>query len=165
MKKTLNLIFKKTTCIDGITKVNMRIVPVTVEDNEIDDSWILASSCDEITDGRCVDVKTSDCTTTVLYPGDKYDSTEQGTARLIRRNNQIFIAYRKGKKTLNQNTPDSVCISDNVKFEYFNDTRNCGIYIHSDNPLYNKWSKIIDITYIKGLDEYNKKNHIKVENS
>ena len=163
MKKTLNLIFKKTTCIDGITKVNMRIVPVTVEDNEIDDSWILASSCDEITGGRCVDVKTSDCTITVLYPGDKYDSTEQGTARLIRRNNQIFIAYRKGKKTLNQNTPDSVCISDNVKFEYFNDTRNSGIYIHSDNPLYNKWSKIIDITYIKGLDEYNKKNHIKVE--
>ena len=157
MKKTLNLIFKKTTCIDGITKVNMRIVPVTVEDSEIDDSWILASSCDEITDGRCDDVKASDCTTTVLYPGDKYDSTEQGTARLIRRNNQIFIAYRKGKKTLNQNTPDSVCISDNVKFEYFNDTRNFGTYIHSDNPLYNKWSKIIDITYIKGLDEYNKK--------
>lgn len=165
MKKTLNLIFKKTTCINGITKVNMRIVPVTVEDSVIDDTWMLASSCDEITDGRCVDVKTSDCTATVLHPGDKYDSTEQGTARLIRRNNQIFIAYRKGKKTLNQNSPDSVCISDNVKFEYFNDTRNNGICIDSSNSLYNKWSKIIDITYTKGLEEHNKKNFIKVENS
>lgn len=82
---------------------------------------------------------------------EKFESGVNGTARLSTYKGQVVIGYRRGTTSKNQTTPTSVCISDVVKQEFFNDTRDEPIQYRvyeKDNPsLFNKW-----FTYIK--EEY-----------
>lgn len=54
----------------------------------------------------------------------EYPSPIEGTACLIRKNNTIRIAYRKGKNS-SINTPNRICINDRDKQSFFNAVRAC----------------------------------------
>lgn len=89
--------------------------------------------------------------------GGKYQSTVPGTARLVRYKDTIRITYRKGKTTFNQNDPNSVCIDDVTKQQFFNAVKR--IYgpdtaewkLQSVHPEFEYFNKLIDKVYQEGL--------------
>ena len=174
-----NLIFKQVSAIDNVTKTAMKIVAVEIPDGIVDDSWSLVGECDvcEFVESKSAKKKkttrkkeataenktmvSSEENTRPLCHGDKYISSVPGTARLIRANDEIIIAKRKGNLTLNQNDENSVCIDDATKVKFFSDCRSIGAEdwrIHRTiNPvLYTAWSIKIDDTYTEGLDNINR---------
>ena len=185
-----NLIFKRNETINGVTQVVTKIVPVEIphinrgegwmlsghadiieiiQDNpfenksadnipvaseqlQIDDSSYMTPLAAQMTETMNKEVKTKDVT--------KFDSNVLGTAKLVRSKGVIKIVARRGKTTYNQTTPNSVCINDFTKNEFFKNCRevhgNSGIFEFriSDGRPYDYWNDVID-------KEYNrqKRNH------
>ena len=87
----------------------------------------------------------------------KFESDISGTAKLVRSKGAIKIVARKGKTTYNQTTPNSVCINDITKNEFFKDCRMwhgaaSGIFFFTekqDYVKYREWSAFIDEEYRK----------------
>ena len=94
--------------------------------------------------------------------GGKYDSSVTGTARLVRYKDKIRITYRKGKTTYNKNEPNSVCIDDYTKQQFFNAVkraygRDVTVWqLSVTDTEYAHYNTLIDKLYTQGLTEYNK---------
>ena len=88
----------------------------------------------------------------------KYISSVPGTAKLIRNRDKIWIAYRRGKDTLNQNTFNCVCIDDAMKRQFFNDVKarygsdaSSFSFSDKDDPVwYDHWDKIMTSIFYAG---------------
>lgn len=97
-----------------------------------------------------------------LPNGSSFDSPVSGTAKLIRANNDVFIAYRRGKKGLNETSPNSVCISETTKAQFFADCRrafgrSCDQYRFSSGcKEFDYWNKFMDEEYARQLKEFNR---------
>lgn len=163
-----NLIFKRQENIDGVTRVVTRIVPVDVPSVEAGEGWILSGHADviEVPSTNVVTVMSSaqpelDEKNKAGF-GAKFESGTSGTAKLVRTKNVIKIVARRGKSTYNQTTPNSVCISDFIKTEFF---RHCKEYFGSsagifefniDNTKpYEYWNNFIDKEYVRQLEKHN----------
>lgn len=170
-----NLIFKRPVIIDGATKVVTRIVRVSIPDINAGEGWTLSGHTDSIEicegvyahpvapksiDAEAVavsDVKTTESDVT------KFISNIPGTAKLVRSKGVIRIVARRGKTTYNQTTPNSVCINDFTKNEFFKDCREyhgqgSGIFQFTmkDNNHYDYWNGVIDKEYQRQKRDYEK---------
>ena len=93
----------------------------------------------------------------------EFPSNVSGTACLIRRDNEIRIAYRSGKNA-DITTPNRICITDTDKQNFFNAVRveNPGVsniknwVLKPNGPrnLYNDWSIYFDAEYLRQLNHY-----------
>lgn len=94
--------------------------------------------------------------------GGSYQSSVSGSARLVRYKDKIKITYRKGRTTFNRNDPNSVCINDLVKQEFFNSVKRqygTGVAIWQlvlGDTDYEHFNNLIDKIYEEGRVEYNK---------
>lgn len=85
----------------------------------------------------------------------KFISTVSGTAKLVRSKGVIKIVARRGKSTYNQTSPNSVCIDDVTKNNFFRDCRmvhgNSGRFEFSSNDgrVYDYWNDVIDKEYLR----------------
>lgn len=154
-----NLIFKKQELIDGVTKVVTKIIPVEVPHIKSGEGWILSGHADIIdivSEETTVQEKPKDAPVKEVT-GDivKFQSNIPGTAKLVRSRNTIKIVARRGKSTYNETTPNSVCISDKIKNDFFSDCRkvhgNVGLYEFSpkDGGIYDLWNESIDHMYVE----------------
>ena len=160
-----NLIFKRQITIDGISRVITRIVPVEVPFISSGEGWVLSGHTDsvEVVDMSQVNVapmsiedyskQEADIKKEVKV-SDKFESDVKGTAKLVRSKGVIKIVARKGKSTFNQTTPNSVCIDDLTKNNFFKDCRiyngeESGVYSFkvTDGRPYDYWNKVIDTEY------------------
>ena len=153
-----NLIFKRVVK-DGVdSRVEMKVVSVEIPEINSNEGWSLVSSCDSI---NIVDSTSKPSAIKLAVSGDKFISNVEGTARLIRSQDKIFITYRKGKKTLNQTAPNSVCISDSMKQLFFRDIKSTygstlvDYALYSDTNIFSKWDKFMDEEYQRQLQMYN----------
>ena len=157
-----NLIFKRQITIDGISKVEVKIVPVEVDGINSNEGWILNGHADIITQELTSKTIKEDPKKEPLKFGSKFQSNVSGTAKLVRVGDTIKIVARKGKKTLNETTPNSVCISDATKNNFFNDFRHHRESIgdeycfKSPTKYFSIWNTYMDVEYNRQLDEYNK---------
>lgn len=94
--------------------------------------------------------------------GGSYQSSVSGSARLVRYKDKIKITYRKGKTTFNRNDPNSVCINDFVKQEFFNSVKRQygtnGVVTWQlvlGDTDYEHFNKLIDKIYEEGRLSYN----------
>lgn len=98
---------------------------------------------------------------------EEYPSSVPGTACLIRKNGEIKIAYRKGKKA-NINTPNRICINDADKQSFFNAVRadhggrgeiRDWKLVHREGIFdkYDTWNSFMDEEYILRRNEYIRK--------
>ena len=93
-----------------------------------------------------------------------YNSTIKGTSRLLRipKKQIIKIVRRKGLID-NNNRPNSVCISNTMREEFFHDVKqskhfsNYGVYelmySEKDKSYYEKWDSIMSKIYDEGLQK------------
>ena len=94
--------------------------------------------------------------------GGSYQSQVSGTARLVRYKDKIRITYRKGKTTYNKNDPNSVCIDDMTKQQFFNAVkREYGTTVVLwqlvlGDKEYDYYNKLMDKLYEEGRVAYNK---------
>ena len=177
-----NLIFKRVQ--DG--NVEMVMVPVDIPQLNKGEGWTLASCCDTFTKfevpsesivvtGKSLEVleevvEVIDTTaksdpkkgekiseSTDVPVGGKYESQVCGTARLVRYKDKIRITYRKGKTTFNRNEPNSVCIDDVTKQQFFNAVKRqygpdvSEWSLRSGDLEYDHFNKLIDKFYLNGL--------------
>lgn len=174
-----NLIFKRQVNIDGITKVVTRVVHVDIPDIESGEGWTLSGHSDiiEVCDKvytHPVAPKSAPVISNFEIPEDpmtgtvakadsiKFESDVKGTAKLVRSKGVIKITARRGKTTYNQTTPNSVCIDDFTKNNFFKDCRAihgdaAGLYEFrcSDGKPYDYWNNVIDKEYQRQKDRYN----------
>lgn len=177
-----NLIFKRQVTIDGITKVITRIVPVNIPNINSGEGWTLSGHTDslEVCEGvyahpvapaaieavpvtvhsETITTPVEESVTVTVGKVDKVDSTKfesdvKGTAKLVRSKGVIKIVARRGKSTYNQTTPNSVCINDFTKNEFFKNCREihgnngCFEFIPADGRPYDYWNDIIDREYTR----------------
>lgn len=182
-----NLIFKRVH--EG--SVEMVMVPVDIPQLNKGEGWTLASCCDTFTKfevpsepivvtGKPLevleeDVEVIDTTAKneskkdekILEPtevpvGGKYESQVRGTARLVRYKDKIRITYRKGKTTFNRNEPNSVCIDDMTKQQFFNAVKRqygTGVVVWQlvlGDTEYEHYNQLVDRLYEEGRIAYNK---------
>ena len=182
-----NLIFKRVH--EG--SVEMVMVPVDIPQLNKGEGWTLASCCDTFTKfevpsepivvtGKPLevleeDVEVIDTTAkseskkdekipepTDVPVGGKYESQVRGTARLVRYKNKIRITYRKGKTTFNRNEPNSVCIDDMTKQQFFNAVKRqygTGVVVWQlvlGDTEYEYYNQLVDRLYEEGRIAYNK---------
>ena len=182
-----NLIFKRVH--EG--SVEMVIVPVDIPQLNKGEGWTLASCCDTFTKfevpsepiivtGKPLevleeDVEVIDTTAkseskkdekipepTDVPVGGKYESQVLGTARLVRYKDKIRITYRKGKTTFNRNEPNSVCIDDMTKQQFFNAVKRqygTGVVVWQlvlGDTEYEHYNQLVDRLYEEGRIAYNK---------
>lgn len=164
-----NLIFKRQVTVEGNSKVELKVVAVEVPGIESNEGWILNGHADIIDTSCCLDATPSGETvdTTGVKPlvyGSNFISSVPGTAKLVRAKGEIFIAYRRGKSTYNQTAPNSVCIGDTVKNQFFTSCKktfgeDCSSFkfIEGKHEIYTYWNSFIDQEYSKQLEQYNKK--------
>lgn len=182
-----NLIFKRVH--DG--NIEMVMVPVDIPQLNKGDGWTLASCCDTFTKfevpskplvvtGKPLEVleevvevldttvkseskkdeKTPESTDVPV--GGKYESQVRGTARLVRYKDKIRITYRKGKTTFNRNEPNSVCIDDMTKQQFFNAVKRqygTGVVVWQlvlGDTEYEHYNQLVDRLYEEGRIAYNK---------
>ena len=93
-----------------------------------------------------------------------YNSTIKGTSRLLRipKKQIIKIVRRKGLVDDN-NRPNSVCISNSMREEFFHDVKSTKrfsdlglyeiLYTEEDKQYYEKWDSIIKSIYEEGLNK------------
>lgn len=138
------------------------VEPVSKEDPVSENDTTMSTSPTEAVTPN----KEKDVELTLLTYGSKFTTTVPGTAKLIRFKDRIVIGYRKGKtpETYNRTSLNGLCISDQLKEQFFN---YCRKYIGS-NPerwelnrklfpqQYMYWSGIIDKEYNRQLELYNK---------
>ena len=182
-----NLIFKRVH--EG--SVEMVMVPVDIPQLNKGEGWTLASCCDTFTKfevpsepivvtGKPLevleeDVEVIDTTAkseskkdekipepTDVPVGGKYESQVRGTARLVRYKDKIRITYRKGKTTFNRNEPNSVCIDDMTKQQFFNAVKRqygTGVVVWQlvlGDTEYEHYNQLVDRLYEEGRIAYNK---------
>ena len=182
-----NLIFKRVH--EG--SVEMVMVPVDIPQLNKGEGWTLASCCDTFTKfevpsepivvtGKPLevleeDVEVIDTTAkseskkdekipepTEVPIGGKYESQVRGTARLVRYKDKIRITYRKGKTTFNRNEPNSVCIDDVTKQQFFNAVKRqygTGVDVWQlvlGDTEYEHYNQLVDRLYEEGRIAYNK---------
>lgn len=182
-----NLIFKRVH--DG--NIEMVMVPVDIPQLNKGEGWTLASCCDIFTKfevpsnplvvtGKPLEVieevvevldttvkseskkdeKTPESTDVPV--GGKYESQVRGTARLVRYKDKIRITYRKGKTTFNRNEPNSVCIDDMTKQQFFNAVKRqygTGVVVWQlvlGDTEYEHYNQLVDRLYEEGRIAYNK---------
>ena len=97
-------------------------------------------------------------------PEGPFVSSIYGTSKLIRikEKNIIMIAYRGSGESANMNYPDSVCISNDIREDFFADVKATRgfrtsphkyvIYKSYDPEVYQHWSDFIDNEFKKGAD-------------
>lgn len=164
-----NLIFKKQTTVNGETFVVTRIVPIEITGIDRGEGWILSGHTDcieapENTVRVYSDTQQVSEQQTILAPVTetkpdtsakitKFQSDVKGTAKLVRSRGVIKIVARRGKTTFNQTTPNSVCINDFTKNEFFKNCREfhgntgCFEFKVSDGRPYDYWNVVIDKEY------------------
>ena len=182
-----NLIFKRVH--EG--SVEMVMVPVDIPQLNKGEGWAVASCCDTFTKfevpsepivvtGKPLevleeDVEVIDTTAkseskkdekipepTDVPVGGKYESQVRGTARLVRYKDKIRITYRKGKTTFNRNEPNSVCIDDMTKQQFFNAVKRqygTGVVVWQlvlGDTEYEHYNQLVDRLYEEGRIAYNK---------
>ena len=182
-----NLIFKRVH--EG--SVEMVMVPVDIPQLNKGEGWTLASCCDTFTKfevpsepivvtGKPLevleeDVEVIDTTAkseskkdekipepTEVPVGGKYESQVRGTARLVRYKDKIRITYRKGKTTFNRNEPNSVCIDDMTKQQFFSAVKRqygTGVVVWQlvlGDTEYEHYNQLVDRLYEEGRIAYNK---------
>ena len=153
-----NLIFKRQLTIDGITRVVTRIVPVDIPQIDPGEGWTLSGHTDVVeTVDPSIVYKVLPAPAVERLDEDsltKFESPVAGTAKLVRSKGVIKIVARKGKTTANVTTPNSVCISDVAKTNFFKNCRE----IHGSDVVYefsmkttpaayDYWNGVIDIEY------------------
>ena len=99
--------------------------------------------------------------TNAVIDVEKFISDVAGTAKLVRSKGVIKIVARRGKSTYNQTTPNSVCINDFTKNEFFKNCREIhgqGSAIFqfkaTDGRPYDYWNDIIDKEYVRQKNKY-----------
>lgn len=170
-----NLIFKRQITIDGVTKVVTRIIPVDIPNINSGEGWTLSGHTDalEICEGVYAHPVAPENTNTETAPATEVEASEvevtkfvsniPGTAKLVRSKGVIRIVARRGKTTYNQTTPNSVCINDFTKNEFFKNCREyhgqgSGIFeftLKHGNP-YDYWNTVIDKEYQRQKKDYEK---------
>lgn len=157
-----NLIFKRSVQDTNGYRVETKIIPVNIPQIVGGEGWSLAGHTDtiEIVPETTPVVTQPEVASKVeVQPGQKYLSTVKGNAKLVRVDDTIKIAYRRGKTTLNQNTPNSVCIGEADKTAFFKTVRafNGGAAYRIDPSCkdYEYWNKFIDTQYERGRVAYN----------
>lgn len=166
-----NLIFKKQSTYEGVLKVVTRIVPVDIPQINSGEGWTLSGHTDivEVISSEETDVEPNNVqksseednknvsknSSKVDEDFTKFISDVPGTAKLVRHKGCIRIVARRGKSTYNQTTPNSVCISDLMKNEFFKMCREvhgnvgCFEFRTSDGKPYDIWNARIDSEYIR----------------
>ena len=91
----------------------------------------------------------------------KVNSTVPGTSRLVRSSDRtrIYIARRKGNKTLNETRINSVCIDNLLREQFFEDVKAKHDYLpflgkyelYYTDKDFSKWSNIMDSEYFRQL--------------
>lgn len=182
-----NLIFKRVH--EG--SVEMVMVPVDIPQLNKGEGWTLASCCDTFTKfevpsepivvtGKPLEVleevvEAIDTTAkseskkdekipepTDVPVGGKYESQVRGTARLVRYKDKIRITYRRGNTTFNRNEPNSVCIDDVTKQQFFNAVKRqygTGVDVWQlvlGDTEYEHYNQLVDRLYEEGRIAYNK---------
>ena len=163
-----NLIFKRQETIEGVTKVVTKVIPVEVPFINSGEGWVLSGHTDIVEIMTLDEFETSPITAHVssvsnepIEEGanisvdiEKFSSDVAGTAKLVRSKGIIKIVARRGKSTYNQTSPNSVCINDFTKNEFFKNCREIhgqasGIFQFkpSDGRPYDYWNDIIDKEY------------------
>lgn len=157
-----NLIFKRSVQDTNGYRVETKIIPVDIPQITAGEGWSLSGHTDTIEivpETTPVATPPEVAPRAEIQPGQKYISTVKGNARLVRVKDTIKIAYRRGKATLNQNAPNSVCIGDTDKTAFFNTVRafNGGSVYRIDTSCkdYEYWNKFIDTQYERGRVAYN----------
>lgn len=171
------LLFKRQETTEGVTKVVTKVVPVDIPQIASGEGWILSGHTDIIdilpdsspeiasTTGTQLSIdeipedvraKFEKLENTVKEPDlTKFISDVQGTAKLVRSKGAIKIVARRGKSTYNQTTPNSVCIDDYTKNNFFKDCRaihgnnGCYEFTDKDGRPYDYWNDIIDKEYMR----------------
>ena len=180
-----NLIFKRQETVDGVTRVVTRIVAVDIPFINSGEGWTLSGHTDiielmepwnyakeEVVQPlveTTIQTDTSDKESEEKKePEDdiqKFNSDVNGTAKLVRSRGVIKIVARRGKSTYNQNTPNTVCIDDITKNNFFKDCRsfhgNTGVFQFAikDGKPYDYWNNIIDKEYQRQKQIYLKNIH------
>jgi len=164
----------------GLQTSETKFVPVNIPELSAEDNWKLIGSSDmievlpmlediKISSEPLVGEQLSIAGVDVTPPekhelptGSVFESPVSGTAKLIRANNDVFIAYRRGKKGLNETSPNSVCISETTKAQFFADCRrafgrSCDQYRFSSGcKEFDYWNKFMDEEYARQLKEFNR---------
>lgn len=163
-----NLIFKRSVTDTTGTRVETKIIPVTIPNIEAGSGWVLSGHTDTVeivgAAKKSTKKETIEEEPRLIDYGESFISDVPGTAKLVRRNGRIIIAYRRGKKTYNQTTKNSVCISDAVKNTFFNEVKRVqGLPSPKEwgfadgTPEFTYWNNFIDDTYANQLKNYNDK--------
>ena len=154
-----NLIFKRQVTENGETKVVTRIVTVDVPSINSSEGWLLSGHTDVVEVVPQCDVTVLSDTVNDVFscePAEevkakldniqskKFQVNIDGTAKLVRSKGLIKIVARRGKKTYNETSPDSVCIDDSIKDRFFND---CKLYYGVRDVVYQFSSVVSPIKY------------------
>ena len=163
-----NLIFKRQETIEGVTRVVTKVIPVEVPFINSGEGWVLSGHTDIVEIMTLDEFETAPITahvssmsndsieegTNAVIDVEKFISDVAGTAKLVRSKGVIKIVARRGKSTYNQTTPNSVCINDFTKNEFFKNCREIhgqgsGVFQFdpSDGRPYDYWNNIIDKEY------------------
>ena len=163
-----NLIFKRQETIEGVTKVVTKVIPVEVPFINSGEGWVLSGHTDIVEIMTLDEFETDPITAhvssvsnepieegaNIAVDVEKFSSDVVGTAKLVRSKGIIKIVARRGKSTYNQTSPNSVCINDFTKNEFFKNCREIhgqasGIFQFrpSDGRPYDYWNTIIDKEY------------------
>lgn len=157
------------SCCDTFTKFEVPSEPIVVSGKPLE---VIESVLDVVntpdesvyhTHDSVKQVPIADASNLTDVPvGGKYESQVRGTARLVRYKDKIRITYRKGKTTFNRNEPNSVCIDDMTKQQFFNAVkRQYGTsvvvwqLVRGDTE-YEHYNQLVDRLYEEGRIAYNK---------
>ena len=173
-----------TDQVTGHQKTETKFVPVDIPGINASDGWKLIGSSDTvevvpltskvqvngmpITEGEQMVISVMDSApeskpAKTLPNGSSFESPVAGTAKLVRAGGSVFIAYRRGKKGLNETSPNSVCVSDLVKTQFFLACRqaygaSCENYRFAEGcSEFTHWNKFMDEEYARQLKEVNRK--------
>lgn len=170
-----NLIFKRQETIEGVTRVVTKVIPVEVPFINSGEGWVLSGHTDIVEIMTLDEFETAPITahvssmsndsieegTNAVIDVEKFISDVAGTAKLVRSKGVIKIVARRGKSTYNQTTPNSVCINDFTKNEFFKNCREIhgqGSAIFqfkaTDGGPYDYWNNIIDKEYVRQKNKY-----------
>lgn len=126
-----NLIFRRSVSVDGETRVETKIVPVSIPAITAGEGWMLLAHADYVEVVEPVDATPPSETAvqenledepqgTLPTEVTKFISDVHGTAKLVRAKGIIRVVARRGKATFNQTTKNSVCVSQSTATEFFN---------------------------------------------
>ena len=170
-----NLVFKRYNTSVNPPRTELKIVQVEIPELNNGEGWKLETSGEIIVDEvptrqvgftrkappklvvptSAIEKKTStECTSSdVKYDeiaaGEKFNSGVAGTAKLIRKKDRIWIAYRN--KTKDITAPNSIAISDNVKNHFFSSVKEIKgggeFAFYEGDKYFDYWNSFIDAEY------------------